>query len=191
MPEPAAQQGAETTVVEPAAAAGPKAPEGGEVDFEALYKKEVTNSISLRERAQKAEATNDTVAKDAEAVRLARMKEEGKIAELNTEHETTIETLTAENAAFTEKFKVIAEAEAKERETLLGTLPEEKRDLYKTVTDLPSLRTLIAEVTGASPPGTFEGHPGGGGEAIKFRTDMTPEEQKDWLAQKTAASLGK
>lgn len=138
-----------------------------------------------------AETELTTMKADQELVRTKALKAQGDFETLNTELTEKNLALTEENGALVGKFKVIAEAEAKERETLLGTLPEDKRGLYDSVTDLPSLRTLIAEVTGASPPGTFEGHPGGGGEAIKFRTDMTPEEQKDWLAQKTAASLGK
>lgn len=141
----------------------------------------IVENQKYRKRAQEAEASLAKLNADSETVRQARLKEEGRLAELNTEHEATIETLTAENAAFTEKFKVIAEAEAKEVEDLLGTLPEEKRVLYAGVS-LPNLRQLVADATGTPPPGTDSRHPGGGkGEPAAFPANGTDAEQKAWL----------
>ena len=168
------------------AAADDAPPAGGDngkdLDFEALYRKEIKDNQNLRTRAQDAEKLNEQNNKDAAAFTLKRLEEDKQFKEANEILTGTVTALETENADYKGKFKVIADAETKERETLIEKLPEDDRALYEGVT-LPNLRQIVAKATETN-NGVDTRRPGGKTTPIEYSADMTPEEKKEWLASK-------
>ncbi len=91
----------------------------------------IAENKKYRQRAQDAEKGNKERDDAAEALKNKRLEEEGKLKELN-------ESLTTANAALKTKADEWDADKAVQKEQLLESLPEDKRDAYKdfSLTDL-------------------------------------------------------
>ena len=149
---------------------GDETPPVGDVDFEALYRKEVENSKSQRH-------TKQEYSKELEEFRAA--EKERKEAELvkNGEHETHIEQLRAEradlqavNASLLEFKEGIDAKNTAKKDSLLELLSDEHKSIGESILDVDELEKFVKlhkteEKITPKPPGYRPGTPTDGAKA--------------------------
>ena len=113
------------------------------IDYESLYKQEVSNSKKLRKRAQESESIISKFNKDKENAKMKTMEEQKQFESLSEELKGQVDNLTP----FKERWEAY---EANKRESLISQVPEEDKEQFCKL-DLEQLEFMVNKLHQAKP----------------------------------------
>jgi chromosome segregation ATPase len=113
------------------------------IDYESLYKQEVSNSKKLRKRAQESESLVTQFNKEKESAKMKTMEEQKQFESLSEELKGQVENLTP----YKERWEAY---EANKRESLMSQVPEEDKEQFGKL-DLEQLEFMVNKLHQAKP----------------------------------------